>query len=240
MQLRRIRRSDAGLHVLRPTGLVRYRACRLQTVDKSKVWSLYGTRQPDDCAAENRGLSDARTASRRVCFPVYRQYQVSIVDIKNLSSTLRIYRLHKASIVYIEDLSSTTLHQGSIVYIKNISSTSRIYRLHQGSSVYIKDLSSTSRIYRLHQGSIVYIKDLSSTTLHQGSIVYIKNLSSTSRIYRLHQGSTVYNLHKATIAYFKRGEACVIVRCEIRLALIDLSTKPRPLLASLETVTARS
>ncbi|KAG7154349.1 hypothetical protein Hamer_G017551, partial [Homarus americanus] len=62
MRLRRIRRSDAGLYVQRPTGLVRYCARKLQTVDKSPKLGRC-TRQLDECAAENRGLSGAATAS---------------------------------------------------------------------------------------------------------------------------------------------------------------------------------
>ncbi|KAG7174520.1 hypothetical protein Hamer_G016418 [Homarus americanus] len=63
MRLRRIRRSDVGLHVRRPIGLVRYRAHTLQTVDKSPKLGR-STWQPYECAAENRGLSGAATLSR--------------------------------------------------------------------------------------------------------------------------------------------------------------------------------
>ncbi|KAG7155511.1 hypothetical protein Hamer_G023800 [Homarus americanus] len=60
MWLRRIRRSDAGLHVRHPTGLVRYGVhCSLQTVDNNCPKLGRCTRQPDECAAENSGLSGA-------------------------------------------------------------------------------------------------------------------------------------------------------------------------------------
>ncbi|KAG7158325.1 hypothetical protein Hamer_G008976 [Homarus americanus] len=58
-RLRRIRQSDAGLHVRRLTGLVRFRDHTLQTVDKSPPKLGRCTRQPDECAAENRGLPGA-------------------------------------------------------------------------------------------------------------------------------------------------------------------------------------